>query len=171
MKHIVILAAVTSCVIVSAANAQQNCTPIKFAHDTSSATVKGVASSHDDGKEGVCFTLATGRGQTATLKLIPFGPKDDIAFTVPGVVDDHDSYNFKTEAKTYTISVFRTFTREPDEPFTHEGQNPGRIWDKAGSIRAWTAKSRGIQRAPLRDRVNAASACPEFCPSYQNKPV
>jgi hypothetical protein len=95
------------------------CTPIHFAPGTSSATVKGIAQSTGDSDAPIkaCYTLATGKGQTATLKMIE-GPKDDAAFTIPGVVDNHDAYTFKTEAKTYTINVYRTFPREPDEPFT-----------------------------------------------------
>jgi hypothetical protein len=107
-------AALTGTLLVAFVGHAHACTPVQFAHGAYSATVKGTARSdeHFD-----CFTLATGKGQTATLKLIE-GPKDDAAFTVDGLVDDRDSYTFKTEAKTYTISVFRTFAREPDEPFT-----------------------------------------------------
>ena len=95
------------------------CTPIQFAHGASSATVNGIAQSGGDSDAPIkaCYTLATGKGQTATLKLV-HGPKDDVAFTIHDVVDSHDEYTFKTDAKTYTIDVFRTFAREPDEPFT-----------------------------------------------------
>jgi hypothetical protein len=57
------------------------CTPIQFARGTSSATVNGTAQSTDasDTPISSCYTLATGRGQTATLKLV-HGPKDDVAF-------------------------------------------------------------------------------------------
>jgi hypothetical protein len=99
---------------VATAHAQANCIPIQLSAGASSVTVKGTAKSDEP---FACFTLATGRGQTATLKLI-HGPKDDVAFSIPGVVDDHDSHSFKTDAKTYTINVFRTMGREPDEPFT-----------------------------------------------------
>jgi hypothetical protein len=95
------------------------CTPVHFAPGTSSATVRGIAQSSGDSDAPIkaCYTLATGRGQTATLKLI-HGPKDDVAFSIHDVVDNHDEYTFKTDPKTYTINVYRTFAREPDEPFT-----------------------------------------------------
>ena len=109
-----ILAVALTAAFSTAAHAQDHCTPIQFARGASSATVKGTARSDEP---FACFTLATGKGQTVTLKLVE-GPKDDAAFTIPGVVDDHDAYTFKTDAKTYTIIVFRTFAREADEPFT-----------------------------------------------------
>ena len=111
--HETLIAGVVAAAL-SASAAHAACSPIRFAPGASSAIVKGIARSDDS---TTCFTLATGRGQTATFKMIE-GPKDDAAFTIEGVVDDHDSYTFKTEAKTYTINVFRTFAREPDEPFT-----------------------------------------------------
>ncbi len=35
----------------------------------------------------------------------------------PGVIDNQDRYNFRTEAKAYKVLVYRTFAREPDIPF------------------------------------------------------
>lgn len=104
------------CAFAGLAHAQDHCTPIHFAPGTSSATIRGVATSMDEGAHSACYTLTTRRGQTAKLRMV-HGPKDDVAFTIVGVVDDRDSYSFKTDAKTYTIGVFRTFAREPDEPF------------------------------------------------------
>lgn len=94
--------------------AQAACTPIQFAPGTSSATVNGMARNDEP---FACFTLATGRGQTATARLVQ-GPKDDAAFNIVGVVDNRDSHTFKTEAKTYTITVYHMFVRMPDHPFT-----------------------------------------------------
>ncbi len=90
------------------------CKPIRFAPGQSSATVRGTARS--DGPFE-CFTLATARGQTATLRMVLSNPNDDAAFGIEGVADDRVEATFKTDAKTYTITVFRTFARESDEPF------------------------------------------------------
>jgi hypothetical protein len=91
------------------------CTPIHFARGTSSATVTGIAKSSEE--PFTCYTLATGRGQTATVQLLN-GGKDDTAFNIDGVVDNQDNHTFKTEAKTYTISVYHMFVREADKRFT-----------------------------------------------------
>ena len=62
------LLAATLLVGGSAALAQEptNCTPIHFATGQSSATVRGSVGSSDEPIP--CYTLATGRGQTATFK-------------------------------------------------------------------------------------------------------
>jgi hypothetical protein len=54
---------------------------------------------------------------TATIRIVQ-GSKSHIAFNIEGLVDNRDSYTFKTEAKTYKIEVDRTFARRPDRPFT-----------------------------------------------------
>jgi hypothetical protein len=112
-----VMVATLGILIPAVADAQENCTPIRFAPGTSSATVRGIARSGDEGNKIACYTLATARGQTATLSIQVRGPKDDTAFTIAGVVDDQNKYTFKTEAKTYEISVYLTFARQADRPF------------------------------------------------------
>jgi hypothetical protein len=104
---------------LTAAHAQQQCTPIHFALgdialDASTATFRGTARSDPP---FACYTLTTGPRQTATVGILQRS-KGDIAFNIEGLVDSRDSYTFKTEAKTYKIDVYRTFARRPDQPFT-----------------------------------------------------
>ena len=97
----------------SAALAQEptNCTPIQFARGQSSATVKGSVGSDEPFP---CYTLATGKGQMATLK---FGRTNgNMAFSIYGLVDDRDSYSFITAARTYKFVVFQTLRSTPS-PF------------------------------------------------------
>ena len=98
----------------SAAFAQEptNCMAIHFATGRSSATVRGSVGSTDE--PFPCYTLATGKGQTATLKFTK--TNGNMAFTIYGLVDDQDGYSFKTEAKTYKFIVFQTLRSTPD-PF------------------------------------------------------
>ena len=98
----------------SAALAQEptNCMAIHFATGRSSATVRGSVGSTDE--PFPCYTLATGKGQTATLKFTK--TNGNMAFTIYGLVDDQDGYSFKTEAKTYKFIVFQTLRSTPD-PF------------------------------------------------------
>jgi hypothetical protein len=99
---------------VSAALAREptNCMAIHFATGRSSATVRGSVGSTDE--PFPCYTLATGKGQTATLKFTK--TNGNMAFTIYGLVDDQDGYSFKTEAKTYKFIVFQTLRSTPD-PF------------------------------------------------------
>ena len=61
-----------------------------------------------------CYTLATGKGQTATFGFAK--TNGNMAFSIYGLVDDRDSYSFKTEAKTYKFIVVQNMTARP-EPF------------------------------------------------------
>ncbi len=90
------------------------CIPIHFGKGASSALIRGSAGSSDFSEANPCYTLGTGKGQTATLKFTK--TNGNMAFTVEGLVDDRDSYSFKTEAKTYRFSVFQTLRSTPD-PF------------------------------------------------------
>jgi hypothetical protein len=98
---------------ITPAFAQQptHCTPIHFTRGTSSASLSGRVGSDEPFP---CYTLATGRGQTATLKFTK--TNGNMVFSIDGVVDDRDAYSFKTEAKTYKFTVFQTLRSTPD-PF------------------------------------------------------
>jgi hypothetical protein len=65
-----ILAVMMVCALAATATAEENCTPIRFAPGTSSATIKGTASSMDEGASSACFTLTTRAGQTARLTIV-----------------------------------------------------------------------------------------------------
>ena len=85
--------------------------PIHFARGQSFATVRGAVGSDEPFP---CYTLDTGKGQTATLKFTK--TNGNMAFSIYGLVDDRDSYSFKTEAKTYKFVVFQNMRATPD-PF------------------------------------------------------
>jgi hypothetical protein len=74
------------------AESPAKCTPIRFAKGASSATLTATVGSDEPWP---CYTLATGSGQTATLKFTK--TNWNMAFTIDGLVDDRDSYAFKTE--------------------------------------------------------------------------
>jgi len=98
----------------SAALAQEptNCTPIHFARGQSFTTLNGSVGSDEPFP---CYTFATGKGQTATFKFTK--TNGNMAFTIYDLVDDRDSYSFRTEAKTYKFIVFQTL-RAPPSPFS-----------------------------------------------------
>ena len=94
-------AAMTAAIMLAlplAALAKPACKPIQFAHGASSTTIHGTAPAEDT----VCFTLATGKGQTANLKVTS---GTNTVFGIDGLVDAQDSYHFTTEHKTYEIDV------------------------------------------------------------------
>ena len=78
--------------------AKTGCKPMQFAHAASTAIIHGTAPAEDT----VCFTLATGKGQTASLKVTS---GRNTVFGIDGLVDAQDSYLFTTEHKTYEIDV------------------------------------------------------------------
>jgi hypothetical protein len=118
MTRSAIIAMTLISILSATAHAQDNCTPIRFAPGTSSATIKGIASSIDEGASSACYTLTTRAGQTARLSIVKRSRNDDTAFTIQDIVDNQDNYTFKTEAKTYRIGVYLTFSRQSDRPFT-----------------------------------------------------
>ncbi len=82
---------------------------LQFVPGQSSSTVKGLVGSDEPFP---CYTLTTGKGQTATFSFTK--TNGNMAFSIDGVVDDRDSYSFKTEAKTYKFTVFQTLRATPD---------------------------------------------------------
>jgi hypothetical protein len=61
-----------------AADAQPQCTPIRFALGASTATLRGTARSDPP---FACYTLATGPRKTATIRILQ-GAKSDMAFNI-----------------------------------------------------------------------------------------
>jgi hypothetical protein len=99
--------------VAASAFAQEprHCLPIQFARGAYSSIVRGSAGSDEPFP---CYTLATGKGQTATLRFV--GTNGNMAFSIDGVVDDRDAFSFSTEVKTYKFEVFQTL-RSPPAPF------------------------------------------------------
>ncbi|MEL6317634.1 MAG: hypothetical protein AAFR16_08370 [Pseudomonadota bacterium] len=127
-----------------AAHAQQ-CKAIKFAPGTVSAEVRGVAPA-----EGVrCYTLRTGAGQTAALRVTE---GRNTAFSIEGLVDARDAYTFRTEAKTYRILVLQVLRAAAGERFRMTVRVTGRAAGGNGSARpsapagagAWRGREAGV---------------------------
>jgi hypothetical protein len=90
--------------------AEAPCTPIHFAAGQFSATVNGMAPATDV----VCYSMATGSGQQATLKIVKGA---NTVFTIDGVIDAQDSYSFKTDKKTYRILIGQLMRSDTPEAF------------------------------------------------------
>ncbi|MEM9104240.1 MAG: hypothetical protein AAGC96_01185 [Pseudomonadota bacterium] len=114
MRHCLAIVAVLISINLSMAtglHAQENCKPVRFAAGASSAEVNGDAPPEDV----LCFSLETGNGQTATVRVTR---GNNIVFSILGVVDAQDSFIFTTEAKTYEIIVGQLMRSVTDQPFT-----------------------------------------------------
>ena len=96
---------------IAPGKAQEKCSEIHFSRGASSTTVKGTAPFEPP---FACYTFATGRGQTAIVRLTRGGP--NTAFNIDGVVDNQDHYSFRTAAKAYKIQVYET-AKTPNTPF------------------------------------------------------
>jgi hypothetical protein len=84
--------------------AHATCEPIRFAPGKSSVNIEGTVPPNG---QGICYTIATAKGQTAQVKLTR--ANSNTAFTIPDVVDNRDDYTFKTEARTYQIDIYQIF--------------------------------------------------------------
>jgi hypothetical protein len=87
-----------------------DCKPIRFETDRLSTTIHGEAPPEDV----VCYTLATNRGQRATLKVIA---GRNTIFSIDGLVDARNAYDFTTEQKTYRIRVGQLMRAVAPESF------------------------------------------------------
>jgi len=82
--------------------ATKNCKAVQFKKGELAAVVEGTTTANKTD----CYTVKTGANQTMTAELI--GNSDDIkntAITIPGIGDARDTFQFKTEKKTYEIHV------------------------------------------------------------------
>jgi hypothetical protein len=80
----------------------KGCKAVQFKKGELAAVVEGTTA---EGKTD-CYTVKTGANQTMTAELI--GNSDDIkntAITIPGIGDVRDTFQFKTEKKTYEIHI------------------------------------------------------------------
>ena len=112
MIRTLLLAVAISPSIAAMAQQPTNCTAVQFPRGAFSTTVSGSVGSDEPFP---CYTLSTGNGQTATLKFTR--TNRNMAFTIYDVVDDRDSYTFRTQAKIYKLIVFQTLRAVP-APFT-----------------------------------------------------
>jgi hypothetical protein len=87
-----------------------DCKPIRFETNSFSTILRGEAPPEDV----VCYTLATGRGQRAALKVIA---GRNTIFSIEGLVDSRDVYDFTTEQKTYRIRVGQLMRAVAPEAF------------------------------------------------------
>lgn len=90
--------------------AQDACHPVKFAGGTTSGDVVGTAPPEDV----VCYTLETGEGQTASVKVLQ---GNNIIFSILDVIDAQQDYSFTTKNKTYEIVVGQMMRSVTNEPF------------------------------------------------------
>jgi len=94
----------------TSSRAQENCSPIRFAKGQTSATIHGTAPPQGS----VCYSFASGAGQTANLRVIG----NNMVFTITGVVDDQDSWTFRTKAQTYKFFVSQQMRSVTTERYT-----------------------------------------------------
>ncbi|RZL86735.1 MAG: hypothetical protein EOP82_29050 [Variovorax sp.] len=97
----VLAAAATTLVLTPAANAA--CRTIRFQPGASSAEIRGEAPA--EGTE--CLRFGTGQGQTVQLSVK--SPRDQVAFTTDGLVDNRDKYTFVSEKKNYDLLMHQAF--------------------------------------------------------------
>lgn len=95
---------------ISGATADESCTPIQFERGHDAATITGKAPA--DGQ--LCYRLATGAGQQATVTI----DGQNMMFSIVDVVDAQDHYRFTTEKKTYRILVSQLLRAVTEEAFT-----------------------------------------------------
>jgi hypothetical protein len=99
--------------MASTGHAQVGCTALQITPGAAAAIVSGRAPSDEP---FACYTVSGIAGKTVTIALTR--PKQDVAFNVAGLVDDRESYSFRTDAKTCRIDVY-TVSRGPRAtPFT-----------------------------------------------------
>ncbi len=86
-----------------AAAADPPCKTISFKPGASSAEIRGEAPA-----EGVqCLRFGVGKGQTVRVSVK--SPQKQVAFTIDGLVDNREKYQFTSEQKTYDLLMHQTF--------------------------------------------------------------
>lgn len=84
-----------------AAAAQAPCETIRFKPGASSAELRGVAPA-----EGLrCFRFGTRVGQTVRVSIK--SPRGQVAFSVEGLADAQDSFQFTSDKPNYLLQVFQ----------------------------------------------------------------
>jgi len=87
------------------------CRSIRFERGASSAQVRGTAPA-----EGFdCLRFGAGNGQDVQVSVR--SARDQVAFTIDGVVDDRDSFRFRSSKKTYELRVHQTMKAVAPVPY------------------------------------------------------
>ena len=89
----------------------QACQEIRFAPGAVSGDVQGQVSEG----QPLCFSFATGAGQTARLQL---SGTQNACFNVRGLVDCQDDFSFRTAARSYQVDVHQLFRGPGAETFS-----------------------------------------------------
>ncbi|MBW6401468.1 hypothetical protein KPL78_26695 [Roseomonas sp. HJA6] len=92
-------------------HAQAPCSDIRFPRGATGTTITGIASPEDV----LCYSLATGAGQTARLRVTA---GRNIIIGVDGVADGRDDLTFTTERRSYRVRVSQLFRSLSSERFT-----------------------------------------------------
>ena len=93
------------------ATALADCTPIRFEAGRFSASIHGTAPA----ESVVCYSLAASRGQHVALKVVS---GRNTIFSVEGLVDARNVYEFQTEQKSCRILVGQLMRSITPEAFT-----------------------------------------------------
>ncbi len=92
----------------------KGCKAVQFKKGELAAVVEGTTAENKTD----CYTVKTGANQTMTAELI--GNSDDIkntAITIPGIGDARDTFQFKTEKKTYEVRVSQIKQVAEEKPY------------------------------------------------------
>lgn len=104
------IAAIGLLILATDASAQA-CQEIRFAPGAVSGDVQGQVS---EGRP-LCFSFATGAGQTARLRL---SGTENACFNVRDMVDCQDDFSFRTAARSYEVGVHQLFRGPGSETFS-----------------------------------------------------
>jgi hypothetical protein len=110
--------------------AGERCKPIKFKSGGNSAVVQGIApylppsaTPAELEVSELCYEIATGSGQHASVRLLP-GTGKNVVFGIDDVIDPGDDKNkgsenhsFLTEQRIYKIRVMQLMSRREAQPF------------------------------------------------------
>jgi hypothetical protein len=89
----------------------EGCKLVQFAAGQSSAVLQGIAPA----ETMLCYLMTTASGQTASVKVTS---GKNVIITIIGVGDARDSFQFRTERKTYKIMVGQLMRSVTEQPFT-----------------------------------------------------
>lgn len=88
----------------------ETCETIQFQQGTNSTTVTGVAPPDSI----ICYTITTAIGQTVDLAV----SGTNMVFSVEGLIDAQQKFQFTAEQKTYRINVGQLMRAVAEEPYT-----------------------------------------------------
>lgn len=102
----------------SIAEAVSPCRVIQFKPGASSAALQGAVPADPSGaaENAECFRFSTRKGQR--VRITVRSPQQQAAFTINGLADNRDEYEFKSEKRTYELNVHQTMRSTASVPFT-----------------------------------------------------